>query len=94
MVFLPRYQFGETNPNPLIVYLSTVSGCSYTDNRPKYKDMAPVVGFGKGMHCPECSWWQSWDDDPTVYCNFCGALFDATTDDPPEAQEAIEEARE
>lgn len=45
------------------------------------------------MLCPECGWWDDWEDNSSPYCEFCGTIHGPTPEDPPEAHEAIAEAR-
>jgi hypothetical protein len=58
------------------------------------KNLARVVGIERPMHCPDCGWWDDWEESGSPYCEFCGAVHAATSDDPPKSQEAIAEARE
>jgi hypothetical protein len=46
------------------------------------------------MLCPECGWWDDWEDSASPYCEFCGSLLSATSDDPPDAHETIAQAED
>lgn len=44
------------------------------------------------MHCPDCGWAWSWDDDPTAHCPFCGSVGEPSDDASPDAKAACARA--